>query len=95
MVFHSKKERDYAARLDALKKAKDPLERVRSWERQVKVPLIVNGKLIANWYCDFLVTFADGHQEFHEVKGFATEVWRLKEKLFRALYPDSTLVVIR
>jgi hypothetical protein len=55
----------------------------------------VNGKHIANYFCDFLVTFEDGREEWHEVKGFQTEVWRLKEKLFRAIYPDRILKVIR
>lgn len=94
-VYHSKMEANYAATLDKLKKARDPLKRVRSWERQVKIPLVVNGELIANWYCDFRVTYADGHMELHEVKGMDTEVWRLKRKLFEALHPFWKLVVIR
>lgn len=65
------------------------------WRRQIKVPLHVNGVLIANYYCDFLVSFADGREEWHEVKGFETEVWRLKEKLFRAVFPMRILKVIR
>lgn len=94
-LYHSKKEADYAALLDTLKKAADPAERVTRWTRQVRVPLIVNGALIANWYCDFEVTYADGRVELHEVKGFDTETWRLKRKLFLALYPKRAMKVIR
>ena len=94
-LYHSKKEADYAALLDMLKNAADPKQRVEKWTRQVRVPLIVEGKLIANWYCDFEVTFADGRIELHEVKGFDTEVWRLKRKLFEALYPYRAMKVIR
>jgi Protein of unknown function (DUF1064) len=94
-LYDSRKEANYAATLDMLKKATDPRERVKKWDRQVRVPLIVNGKLIANWYCDFEVTYADGRKELHEVKGFDTEVWRLKRKLFEALYPKRPMKVIR
>lgn len=37
---------------------------------------------------DFLVTYADGHQEIEDVKGVKTEVYRIKKKLFMSLYPD-------
>lgn len=94
-IYDSKKEADYAARLDMLKKAADPKERVLRWERQIRVPLVVAGKLIANWYADFEVKFADGRVEIHEVKGYDTEVWRLKRKLFEALHPKRKLKVIR
>jgi len=93
--YDSRKEAAYAAQLDILKGAADPMERVRKWERQVRVPLIVKGKLVANWYIDFKVTYADGRVEFHETKGFATDVYKLKRKLFEALHPDKKLVVIR
>lgn len=93
--YHSKKEAAYARKLDLLRHAQDDRERVVEWRRQIKVPLHVNGVLIANYYCDFLVSFADGREEWHEVKGFETEVWRLKEKLFRAVFPMRILKVIR
>ncbi|MEK5469322.1 DUF1064 domain-containing protein [Paenibacillus sp. FSL R7-0210] len=37
---------------------------------------------------DFLVTYADGHQEIEDVKGVKTEVYRIKKKLFMHLHPD-------
>jgi hypothetical protein len=37
---------------------------------------------------DFLVTYADGHQEIEDVKGVRTPVYLLKKKLFMNLHPD-------
>lgn len=37
---------------------------------------------------DFLVTYADGHQEIEDVKGFKTATYLLKKKLFMNLHPD-------
>lgn len=93
--FHSRKEAAYAATLDILKKSKSPNERVSSWKGQVRVPLMVNGKTVCTWIVDFLVTYADGTEEWHEVKGYATDVYQLKRKLFEALYPERVLKVIR
>lgn len=93
--FHSKKEAAYAAELDLRKKAGD----IKSWERQVKISLDVNDHHIANYYCDFKVTNKDGSIEFHEVKGFETEVYRLKRKILEATFlhdnPDFKYVVIK
>ena len=92
--YHSKKEATYAQELDLLKKAGE----IKDWERQVKIDLEVNGYHIANYYVDFKIENKDGSIEYHEVKGFSTETWRLKWKLFEALYgdlPDVKLVVIR
>lgn len=83
--YHSKLEAQYAIDLDLLKKAGE----IEGWERQVKIPLDVNGFHIANYYVDFVVTHKNGIKEFVEVKGFETEVWRLKWKLFEALMSDK------
>lgn len=93
--YHSKKEAKYAEELDWLLKAK----KIQSWERQVKIELKVNGQLICNYYCDFKVIDNYGGVEFHEVKGFSTDVFQLKWKLFHALIdeisPGATLVIIK
>lgn len=93
-VYHSKAEAQYAKELDLRMKAKD----IIGWDRQVKIPLDVNGKHIANYYMDFVVTCRDATLEFVEVKGFETETWRLKFKLLEALYgddPNIKIVVVR
>lgn len=94
-IYHSTMEANYAAYLDMMKKAANPAQRVVRWERQVKIPLVVKGVLITNWFCDFRVWYADGHNQYEEVKGKETDIYRIKEKLFRALYPKETLLVIK
>lgn len=95
--YHSKKEAGYAAELDLRQKVGD----IVSWERQVRIPLDVNGKHIADYFIDFVVHYPVSSRhtsEYVEVKGFETEVWRLKWKIFCALYendPNIKLSVIK
>lgn len=89
--YHSKKEAAYAAELDLRKKAGDVIE----WKPQVKVSLDVNGYHICNYIVDFEVTLSDGKKELVEVKGFETPEWTLKRKLFEALYPNLSYVVVK
>ena len=81
LTYDSIKEAQYAEDLDWRVKGKD----IKSWERQIKIALDVNGYHICNYYVDFKITHNDGGIEYVEVKGFETEVWRLKWKLFEAL----------
>ena len=85
IIYHSKMEAGYAQELDLRVKAKD----IKSWVRQVKIPLKVKGELVANYYIDFVITHNDRIKEYVEVKGFETEVWRLKWKLFEIIYKDK------
>jgi hypothetical protein len=95
VLYDSKLEAHHAEQLDLLKKTATKDYRVRSWKRQVPIKLEVNGVLVTTYIVDFVVTYWDGHEELHEVKGLETETWRLKEKLFRALFPDRRLVIVR
>lgn len=61
------------------------LVRVR---RQESVPLKVNGKLICVHRPDFIVELPAGGLEVWEFKGFETPDWKLKRKLFQALFPS-------
>jgi hypothetical protein len=90
-TFDSIKEANHAEELDWRIKAGE----VKEWVHQYKIPLAINGRHIANYYVDFKVILADDDIEYHEVKGFETEVWRLKWKMTEALYPDYNLVVIK
>lgn len=83
--YHSKKEAAFAAELELRRKAGD----IKDWERQYKISLDVNGFHIANYYIDFVIHHNDGLQEFTEIKGFETEVWRLKWKLAEALLDEQ------
>lgn len=83
-------EAQYCDTLHLLMKAGE-IQAVRT---QVSYPLNVNGLHVCNHIVDFLVTNADGKDEVHETKGLATDVWKLKYKLFEALYPDLPYHVI-
>lgn len=89
--YHSALECNYAIDLDWRVKAGE----IKSWENQYKIDLTLNGVHICNYFIDFKVTYADGHVEYHEVKGFETDVWRIKWKLSRAIYPDYIFVLIK
>lgn len=85
--YHSKREAREAAELDLRVKAGEILR----WERQVRISLDVNGYHICNYFIDFVLYYPDGRTEYLEVKGFETEVWRLKWKLFESLYGDDPM----
>lgn len=81
-IYHSRREAQEAASLDLQVKAGT----IKSWDRQVRISLDVNGKHIANYYADFRIVHLDGSIEILEVKGFATDVYLLKKKLLEATY---------
>jgi len=90
--YDSKFEAGYAQELTARKKAGEIL----GFKTHVKIPLIVNGYTVCDYYIDFIVDYPDGMKEFVETKGYPTEVWKLKWKLFEALMeniPNTRLVV--
>ena len=82
ITYHSKFEAEYAKNLDWRLKAKD----IAGWDRQMKIPLAVNGKHICNYFIDFTIVHNDRTVEHVEVKGMETEVWKLKWKMFLAIY---------
>ncbi|MBY9081218.1 DUF1064 domain-containing protein [Paenibacillus sp. HN-1] len=49
-----------------------------------------SGKRIrpTKYIADFLITYADGHQEIEDTKGVRTEAYNLKKKMFMHRYPD-------
>lgn len=97
LTYHSKLEAAYAQELDIRVRAKD----IKSWDRQVKLDLKLNGQHITNYYIDFIITHNDDSREFVEVKGFETETWRLKWRILEATFddfkkhPDDRLTVIK
>jgi hypothetical protein len=88
-TYDSKKEAEYAAKLDLLKKTSGS-DKVSKIEKQVKYDIIVNDKKIGFYKLDFKVTYADGCVEHIDVKGLrrgcAYQIFRLKKKLVEALY---------
>lgn len=93
--YDSIKEAAYAQELDLRKHA----NLISDWEPQVRISLDANNKHICNYIVDFRVTYPDGQIELVEVKGFATEVWRLKVKIMEATYlmehPEVEYLVVR
>lgn len=89
--YHSKLEAGYASELDLQLKS----GAIKGWDRQVKLSLDVNGEHIANYYIDFLVYNNDGTTDAVEVKGFETDVWKMKWKLALALYRDKYNFVVQ
>jgi len=93
--YHSKKEADYACNLEWRKKAGEIKEIIP----QYKLDIRVNGKHITNYFIDFKIVLADDSVELIEVKGFSTDVWRLKWRLTEALIdeiePGSKLVLVK
>ena len=51
---------------------------------EVKFPMVIGGDLICNHYMDFVID----DKIAVEAKGFPTPVWKIKSKLFKALYTD-------
>ena len=91
--YASKRESQYAMQLDALKKARGA-DRVKTWIGQPRFPMVVNGVKICTYVADFLVKYADGRVIVVDVKGVETSVFRLKQKLYAALYPEGPPLVV-
>lgn len=90
-LHDSKGEARYCETLDLLKKAGE----IRNYKTQQMFALTVNGKRVTGHIVDFLVMTKKGKLEVHEVKGFPTDLWKVKMNLFEALYPDIEYIVIR
>lgn len=94
VMYHSKKEAGYAKELDIRFKAGD----IKDVKRQVKISLDVNGYHITNYFIDFVIEHNDGRKEYIEVKGFETPEWKMKWKIFEALYSgdkNNILTVVK
>jgi hypothetical protein len=79
--YHSKKEADYAANLEWMKKAGEIKEIIP----QYKLDIRVNGKHITNYFIDFKVFETDVWQ----LK------WKLTEALLDEIEPGAKLVLIK
>lgn len=47
------------------------------------------------YIADFVVQYADGHEEVVDVKGAITDVFKIKRHLFEQRYPDKTIRLIK
>lgn len=75
-------EANYAMELDLRVKAKD----IKGYDKQINLDLMVNGYVVCQYRIDFIVYHNDGMIEYVETKGYPTREWKLKWKLFEALY---------
>lgn len=91
VLYASKAEAMYAQSLDLLRRA----GAVKEWFRQVPFVLKVNDILIATFVIDFRVEYSDGRIEHIEIKGMELPTYKLKLKLFQALYPKTKLTVVK
>ena len=91
-TYHSTLEANYAQYLELLKRGKE----IQDWKPQPVFRLDVNGHHICKIIPDFLVITKHGAEEIHETKCWATQTpeFRIKKKLFEALYPQYKFVVI-
>lgn len=87
-------EATYGMFLESELKAK----RIKNFDRQINLPLIVNDYKVCDYRIDFIVYHLDNSTEYVEVKGYQTDTWKLKWKLFESLYsdkPDVKLTIIQ
>lgn len=92
IVFDSVAEMRHYAELCLMKKAGNVIK----FRRQERIHLFVNGSHVCDIVPDFTVRYADERGwVFEEVKGAETAIWKLKLKLFKAVYPNSKYVVIK
>ena len=76
---------------------------IHDFKTQHPIEINVNGQYICTHFVDFLVTRKiiitalgpDYQQEFHEAKGYETDLWQIKRKLVKALFPETPYIVIK
>jgi len=95
-TFDSIKEANYCEELDWRLEAKE----IASYQLQYKIDIRINDKHWRNYYIDFKVFYPNESIEYVEVKGFETEVWRMKWAALlilrdELLEPGSELVVVK
>ena len=89
-LYHSAKEAAQAAELDVKKRA----GLIKEWRRQVHYPLKIGAQKVCTIIVDFEEEYPDGTKRVIEVKGYPTPEWRVKWKMFEALYPQLEKVVV-
>jgi hypothetical protein len=88
--YDSKFEAGKANELILLKKAK----KIKDFDTQKVLELIVNDYVVCTYKIDFIIYHNDGTTEYLETKGYATDVFKLKWKLFEALFSEKPNVIL-
>lgn len=81
LKYDSKGEASFAMELDYRMKAGEIID----IQRQVNIPLVVNGIKICSYVADFIVTDKHGGKTLYEYKGLIMPLFQLKWKLLNAL----------
>lgn len=85
LYFHSTKEANYYGTLKIRLKAGE----IKSFKRQVKFKISINGTQITSYICDFIIYHWDGTRSVIDVKSEFTrtlEPYKIKKKLMQVLY---------
>jgi len=90
-VYHSAAEARYASELELRRR----IGEIRAWRPQPRFRLEVQGHLVCVVMLDFEITERDGSLSYVEVKGWESQLWKLKRKLLAALYPNIRLKVVK
>jgi len=91
VVYDSKAEALHAFKLDGLKAT----GKILGWERQARIPLRVYDTLVCTMVIDFRIINREGPDHYEEIKGWETPEYKIKLKLFRALYPNADYRVVK
>ena len=82
ITFHSRAEAARYSELHLMAKAGT----IKDLRLQVPYKIVVNGKNICTYRADFVYKNASGKEVVEDVKGYRTDVYRLKKKLVEAIY---------
>lgn len=95
--FDSKREAEYYCQLKLLKQAGEIRDIGLQPRFELQPGFNKNGKRFRpiTYVADFVITNNDGTTDVVDIKGFETQVFKIKQKLFEYMYPDLSLKVIK
>ncbi len=88
--FDSKFEERKYIELTYMMKSKE----IKEFWCQYPLDLIVNGYLVGKYIMDFVILHNDKTIELLETKGLATDLWKYKYRILKAMYANHKNVLI-
>jgi len=88
ITYDSKKEAMRAEELDVMLS----IGKILDIQRQVPLKCIVNNLLVCKLVCDFVYTLPSGEVIHEDVKGMVLPVFKLKQKLVKALLGIEVII---
>lgn len=97
ITFDSIKEADYYCQLKLLKRAGEIKDFGLQQRYELQPTFKKNGKTHRSitYVADFVIENNDGTTDVVDVKGFETQLFKVKQKLFEYKYPDLQLKVVK